>query len=602
MEINSGNSGGGGGTALTVTDGVHTVTPVTIIDFTSGATVSNGGGGTADVSITGSGSGTVTSVTSSNTALATVANSTTTPAITILAAPAITSATTTVNTSSATAPTSGQVLTATGSTAATWQTPTTGTVTAVSVASANGFTGTSSGGATPALTLATSLTTPVIAGNGTALIAATTTGSGNVVLATSPTVTLGTSSTAVTQSAGDNSTAVATDAFVTTAIANAIAGNNPAVAVQAATTAASNTSGFTYSNGVSGVSATLTQNSAAVYTVDGFTFTATGQRLLVKNDTQTSPGTVTAGTFNGIYTCTTVGTAIIPAVFTRALDYDTTTDINNTGTIPVINGTVNAQTSWLNTTVLAAVGSGTGNNLVYIQFSYSPTTIIPPSLGGTGIANNAANTLTYSGNFGITETLTATTSVTFPTSGTLVSSVSTANGVSATNTAGALSFTLGAITPSTVNGNTLTTGSSTYTGTAAATYTFPGASATIAGLGTTQTFTGQDKFNNFIDVNNAVTVTSNAGTVPVTFRLNTFTNSSAATMAITMAVTSAVDGQMTIVRIYDFSGVAETIGWTNTENSTVSAPTTSNGSTTLPLTVGFMYNGQTSKWRCIALA
>lgn len=134
------------------------------------------------------------------------------------------------------------------------------------------------------------------------------------------------------------------------------------------------------------------------------------------------------------------------------------------------------------------------------------------------------------------------------------------------------------------------------------TFTFPAASATVAGLGTTQTFTGQDKFNNFIDVNNAVTVTSNAGTVPVTFRLNTFTNSSAATMAITMATSSAVDGQMTIVRIYDFSAVAQTIGWTNTENSTVSVPTTSNGSTTLPLTVGFMYNSQTSKWRCIALA
>lgn len=142
----------------------------------------------------------------------------------------------------------------------------------------------------------------------------------------------------------------------------------------------------------------------------------------------------------------------------------------------------------------------------------------------------------------------------------------------------------------------------TLAGTDATTMTFPSTSATVAGLGTTQTFTGQDKFNNFIDVNNAVTVASNAGTVPVTFRLNTFTNSSAATMAITMATASAVDGQMTIVRIYDFSAVAQTIGWTNTENSTVTAPLTSNGSTTLPLTVGFMYNSQTSKWRCIASA
>jgi hypothetical protein len=105
-----------------------------------------------------------------------------------------------------------------------------------------------------------------------------------------------------------------------------------------------------------------------------------------------------------------------------------------------------------------------------------------------------------------------------------------------------------------------------------------------------------------INTNNNVTVTSNAGTVPVTYKTNTFTNSSAATMTITMATSGAVSGQTSIVRIYDFSAVAQTITWVNTENSSVSAPTTSNGSTTLPLTVGFMYNSSTSKWRCIALA
>lgn len=47
-------SGSGSGTALTVTDGITTVTNVSTIDF-SGATVMNGGGGTADVIITTSG-------------------------------------------------------------------------------------------------------------------------------------------------------------------------------------------------------------------------------------------------------------------------------------------------------------------------------------------------------------------------------------------------------------------------------------------------------------------------------------------------------------------------------------------------------------------
>lgn len=74
---------------------------------------------------------------------------------------------------------------------------------------------------------------------------------------------------------------------------------------------------------------------------------------------------------------------------------------------------------------------------------------------------------------GTVQTLPATT-------GTLVNRVTTANGVSASNSDGALTVSLGAITPTTVNGHTFTTGSSTFTGTAAAVYTFPGASKTIA--------------------------------------------------------------------------------------------------------------------------
>jgi collagen type VII alpha len=103
---------------------------------------------------------------------------------------------------------------------------------------------------------------------------------------------------------------------------------------------------------------------------------------------------------------------------------------------------------------------------------------------------------------------------------------------------------------------------------------------------------------------NTVTVTSNAGTVPVTSKINNFTNSSSATMAITMATASAVDGQVSEVRIYDHAAVAETIGWTNTEANSLaaSAPATSNGSTTSPLCVLFQFNGQTAKWRYLAVA
>jgi hypothetical protein len=98
---------------------------------------------------------------------------------------------------------------------------------------------------------------------------------------------------------------------------------------------------------------------------------------------------------------------------------------------------------------------------------------------------------------------------------------------------------------------------------------------------------------------NTVTVATNAGTVPVTRSINTFKNSSAATMTITMATAGALDGQISWVRIYDFSAAAETITWVNTENGEGTAPTTSNGSTTLPATAMFMFNAATTKWRCI---
>lgn len=131
----------------------------------------------------------------------------------------------------------------------------------------------------------------------------------------------------------------------------------------------------------------------------------------------------------------------------------------------------------------------------------------------------------------------------------------------------------------------------------------PAASVVAGALGT-GAYTMDTKLTvpQVINTNNAITASGNAATVPVTYKINTVTNNSAATLTITMTTTSATDGQISIVRILDFSAVAQTLTFVNTENSTVSVPTTSNGSTTLPLTVGFQYNNATSKWRCISYA
>jgi hypothetical protein len=195
------------------------------------------------------------------------------------------------------------------------------------------------------------------------------------------------SPTTTTQSQNDNSTKVATTAYTDLAISNAVAGVNPAISVSAATTVAGDTSAWTYANGVSGVGATFTGPINTAITIDGFTFTTiTTQRLLVKNDTQ-SP----SGAFNGIYTLTALQTVGTGAIFTRALDYDMPSDINNTGAIPVINGTVNAVTSWLLTTNVTTVGT---SPLTFTKFSFNPATIFanPTATAGPTAVNGAATT------------------------------------------------------------------------------------------------------------------------------------------------------------------------------------------------------------------
>lgn len=184
--------------------------------------------------------------------------------------------------------------------------------------------------------------------------------------------------TFATQSAGDNTNNGATTQFVTTAVNNAISGVNPAVAVQVATTLASDTSGLTYNNGASGIGATFTGSNNTALAFDGVTLTSVNQRVLVKNDTQ-SP----SGAFNGIYFLTQLQTAILPPILTRALDYDQPSDINNTGAIPVILGTANAGTSWVQTAQIVTVGT---SPLAFTQFTLNPTTLV--TLTGTQTLTN----------------------------------------------------------------------------------------------------------------------------------------------------------------------------------------------------------------------
>ena len=137
----------------------------------------------------------------------------------------------------------------------------------------------------------------------------------------------------VTQPSGDASLNLATTAFVTAAIQPL----NPASSVlEATTTVLPNTP--TYNNGTAGVGATLTSATNTALSIDSVVTILNG-RYLVKNQ---------ASAFqNGIYTLTQVGTGSVPWILTRATDYNSISNINSTGTVPVIGGSVNALTNWL---------------------------------------------------------------------------------------------------------------------------------------------------------------------------------------------------------------------------------------------------------------
>lgn len=207
----------------------------------------------------------------------------------------------------------------------------------------------------------------------------------SVALAGNPTTT--------TQSAGTSNTTIATTAYTDGAVATAIAGVNPAIAVTAATTGVLPNSP-TYSNGASGIGATLTAGSNTTLTVDGVTSPGS---VLVKNQ---------ASAFqNGLYNLTQVGSGILPWILTRRLDYDQSSDINNTGAIPVVSGTVNTDTGWLLTSAVTTVGT---DALTYTQFSINPTTIQTNTLTNAhiwvGNGSNVATDVAASGDVTIANT------------------------------------------------------------------------------------------------------------------------------------------------------------------------------------------------------
>lgn len=124
----------------------------------------------------------------------------------------------------------------------------------------------------------------------------------------------------------------------------------------------------TYSNGTSGVGATLTNSGAlAAISIDGVSLSS-GQRVLVKNQS--------TGFQNGIYTVTTVGSGAVAWVLTRTTDYNIVAQMLVGSEIIVTSGTANANTSWIQTATVVTIGT---SSVSFSQFGAVPSTFLKAS-------------------------------------------------------------------------------------------------------------------------------------------------------------------------------------------------------------------------------
>jgi hypothetical protein len=137
--------------------------------------------------------------------------------------------------------------------------------------------------------------------------------------------------------------------------------------VQRATTAALT---GTYNNGTSGVGATFTLTANGRLSIDGGNV-STNDRILLKDQASQLQ--------NGVYVVTNQGSAGVPAVLTRATDYDTTIEVANGDITFTIAGTQNNGVTFVNTSTNPVTVGTTA-----ITFSTYTSAALPSQTGNSG--------------------------------------------------------------------------------------------------------------------------------------------------------------------------------------------------------------------------
>ena len=177
-----------------------------------------------------------------------------------------------------------------------------------------------------------------------------------------------------------------------------------------------------------------------------------------------------AGTASGVTSFTAGTTGFTPSTATTGA-------VTLAGTLATANGGTN-------------LTSFTSGGAVYATSTSVLTTgTLPATAGGTGVANNAANTITFTGNYSLGITLGANTTGTFPASGYHISSVTNMAANPVTGTPSSTTYLRGDGTWATVGAMTYPgAGIANSTGSAWGTsYTTTG-SGTVVALATSPTF------------------------------------------------------------------------------------------------------------------
>ena len=131
---------------------------------------------------------------------------------------------------------------------------------------------------------------------------------------------------------------------------------------------------YTYNNGASGVGATITANAVGTLTLDGH-LVVLNDRVLIKNEVGVN------APYNGIYVCTTEGTAGVAFVLTRSTDMDEASQIEGAFTFVTDSSTLES-TGWIVTgTGPFTVGT---TDIIWTQQSGAGTYIAGTGLDLTG--------------------------------------------------------------------------------------------------------------------------------------------------------------------------------------------------------------------------